>query len=70
MENALGHPSLIIGTMRLGAWGKGFSTSECDRFIRGCLDLGLQVFDHADIYGDHTTEKDFGKVLLQDPGLR
>lgn len=61
---------LIIGTMRLGKWGAGFSTAEYERFIDQCLELGLKDFDHADIYGSYTTEEEFGKVLSKRPELR
>jgi len=60
----------IIGTMRLGKWGAQFDTQEYDRYIRACIDLEYIDFDHADIYGDYTTEAEFGKVLAQDSGLR
>ncbi len=60
----------IIGTMLLGKWGQNFSATEVERFIRGCLDLGLNCFDHADIYGHYTTEALFGKVLKKDTELR
>ncbi|MEM9075836.1 MAG: aldo/keto reductase [Bacteroidota bacterium] len=61
---------LIIGTMRLGTWGSQLSTSEYEKFIEGCLELGLKDFDHADIYGHYTTEEDFGKVLESRKDLR
>ncbi|MEM9361665.1 MAG: aldo/keto reductase [Bacteroidota bacterium] len=60
----------IIGTMRLGTWGSQLSTSEYEKFIEGCLELGLKDFDHADIYGHYTTEEDFGNVLKSRKGLR
>ncbi|MGB5821973.1 MAG: aldo/keto reductase [Saonia sp.] len=60
----------IIGTMRLGSWGSNLLTKEYEEFIEGCLELGLIDFDHADIYGDYTTEADFGKVLKSRPDLR
>ncbi|WP_435623623.1 aldo/keto reductase [Flagellimonas sp.] len=61
---------LIIGTMRLGTWGSQLSTSEYEKFIEGCMELGLIDFDHADIYGHYTTEEDFGKVLKSRKDLR
>lgn len=61
---------LIIGAMRLGSWGVGFDTKNFHFFIKECIDLGLNTFDHADIYGDYTTEADFGQVLKKNPGLR
>lgn len=61
---------LTVGTMRLGAWGAKMNTSQIARFIEECLSLGLTDFDHADIYGDYTTEGDFGKALVANPEFR
>jgi predicted oxidoreductase len=38
--------------------------------IAACTDNNITSFDHADIYGDYTTEEDFGKALVQLPGIR
>ncbi|HET8861263.1 aldo/keto reductase [Marivirga sp.] len=62
--------SYLIGTMRLGSWGENFNTSQWIDFIEKSLELGLRDFDHADIYGDYTTEADFGKALKDRPNLR
>jgi len=61
---------LIIGTMRLGTWGANLDTAAWQTFIEACLSMNMTTFDHADIYGDYTTERDFGKVLKQAPQLR
>jgi len=61
---------LIIGTMRLGTWDANYDTAQWQSFIEDCLALGMTTFDHADIYGDYSTEADFGKVLKQAPQLR
>jgi len=34
------------------------------------MELGFSTFDHADIYGDHTTEAEFGAALRQHPEWR
>lgn len=60
----------IIGTMRLGAWGVRMNSQELERFIDECLDLGLNDFDHADIYGHYTSETEFGTVLKRRPDLK
>ncbi len=54
---------IIAGTMTWGVWGKGYSTNVMAGLIESCLDMGITVFDHADIYGGYTTEADFGKAL-------
>ena len=69
-ENPITFSPLIIGTMRLGAWGAKLTTQELEYFIDQCLDLGLNDFDHADIYGHYTEEGNFGKVLKRRPELR
>ncbi len=61
---------LIIGTMRLGDWGVKMDTANLESFVEECLALGLKDFDHADIYGDYTTEQDFGALLTIRPDLR
>jgi predicted oxidoreductase len=60
----------IAGCMRWGKWGANFSTSEYNTMIERCLYNGITSFDHADIYGDYTTEEEFGKVLKSNPSLR
>lgn len=55
--------SPIAGCMRWGAWGSKFSTSTYQNMISACLDQGITAFDHADIYGDYTTESDFGAAF-------
>ena len=62
--------SIIVGTMRLGKWGSDLSTQELERFIDGCLDLGLKDFDLADIYGNYTGEEQFGQVLKRRSDLK
>jgi predicted oxidoreductase len=56
---------LIAGTMTWGIWGKNFSTDEMNTMIHHCVGNGITTFDHADIYGDYTTEAAFGKALIQ-----
>lgn len=67
---ALQFSDMIIGVMRLGDWGAKLSNDELERFIDGCLDLGIRDFDHADIYGGYTSESQFGQVLKRRPDLR
>lgn len=59
----------VIGCMKLGAWGARFNKSEMEIFIDEALDLGLHQFDHADIYGGHTTESEFGNIVALRPDL-
>ncbi|MGD1982207.1 MAG: aldo/keto reductase [Flavobacteriales bacterium] len=61
---------IVVGTMRWGIWDANFKTSDYQRMIEKSLELGFTTFDHADIYGDHTTEIEFGAVLKSHPELR
>ena len=56
--------------MRWGKWGADFSTQQYLTIIETCLEMGIDKFDHADIYGHYTTEAEFGKALLLQPSLR
>lgn len=60
----------IVGCMRWGVWGENFTTSQYEQKINQCLEIGLDFFDHADIYGHYTTEADFGKALKGNTSLR
>lgn len=69
-KNSIEFSPYLVGTMRLGKWGEKFSTKQWIDFIEKSLALGLKDFDHADIYGDYTTEADFGKMIKEKPHLR
>lgn len=56
---------IIAGAMSWGNWGKQFNSQEIISLINTCLEQQITTFDHADIYGDFTTESDFGKALKQ-----
>ncbi|WP_234111350.1 aldo/keto reductase family oxidoreductase [Chryseobacterium sp. R2A-55] len=56
---------IIVGTMRWGIWGANLSGREVQRLIETSLYLGLSTFDHADIYGNYTTEKLFGDAFSE-----
>ena len=60
----------IVGCMRWGVWGENFTTSQYEQIINQCLEIGLDIFDHADIYGHYTTEADFGHALKSNTSLR
>jgi len=60
----------IAGCMRWGKWGSGFNTNDYYSMIQECLTNGITTFDHADIYGDYTTEHEFGKALEHNNALR
>ena len=37
--------------------------AKMEQIINLCLELGINTFDHADIYGDFTIEEHFGKII-------
>ena len=53
---------LIAGTMRWGIWGANHSVKEIQKLIQVCVEENITTFDHADIYGGHTTEELFGNA--------
>lgn len=54
---------IIIGTMRWGVWGANHSIRAVQNLIEVSCQENLTTFDHADIYGDYTTEKLFGDAF-------
>ena len=54
---------LIAGTMKWGELGKKYNTAEMQTVINCCLENNISSFDHADIYGDYSTEAAFGKAF-------
>ena len=54
---------IIAGTMNWGSWDKKLATTEMANLINVCVENKITTFDHAAIYGDYTTEADFGKAL-------
>jgi myo-inositol catabolism protein IolS len=56
-----------IGTWQFGGeWGKDFAQDEVDRmFVRG-RDLGINLVDTAECYGDHLSESLIGRAIERD----
>ncbi len=57
---------IALGCMRIGE----LDQDSLYQLITTALDLGINFFDHADIYGDGVCEKHFGEVLKAHPELR
>jgi len=51
---------IISGVMTWGEWGKNLNTKEVAQLISHTVDQGITTIDHADIYGNYTTEALFG----------
>ena len=56
---------VIAGTMTWGQWGKQLSKSQMIDLMQYCLEHNIHTFDHADIYGDYSTEADFGNAFAE-----
>jgi len=56
---------IIAGTMNWGIWDKNLSATEMAHLINLCIENKITTFDHADIYGDYTTESQFGKAFIE-----
>lgn len=61
----MNYSRIIAGTMSWGNWGKQFNSQQMIRMMNTCLESSITTFDHADIYGDYTTERDFGNAFKQ-----
>lgn len=51
--------------MTWGIWGKNCNTKQMITLMNSCLESSITTFDHADIYGGYTTEKEFGKAFSE-----
>ncbi|MDO1501981.1 aldo/keto reductase [Winogradskyella maritima] len=63
MKTSKTYSKIISGAMTWGRWGKQCSTAEMAELIEHNIDIGIATFDHADIYGDYSTEGEFGKAF-------
>lgn len=63
MKHMTTYSRIIAGTMTWGNWGKQLATNEMIALMNSCLELNITTFDHADIYGDYTTEEQFGAAF-------
>jgi predicted oxidoreductase len=61
----LKYSKIIAGTMAWGQWGKQLKTKEMSSLIHHCLENDITTFDHADIYGDYSTEAEFGIAFVE-----
>lgn len=61
----MNYSKIIAGTMTWGVWGKKLSKTAMIERINHCIEHNITSFDHADIYGDYTTEADFGNAFVE-----
>ncbi len=51
--------------MTWGIWGKNLNENQMIELMNSCIDNQISSFDHADIYGDYTTEAAFGTAFAK-----
>ncbi len=59
-------PAIGVGCMRL----LDLNLAETDKFVKESMEMGLNFFEHADIYGGNQCETQFGTVLEKNSSLR
>lgn len=65
-KSSLMVPRIAVGCMRITALDEAQAAS----YLNKCLELGLNFFDHADIYGQGRCEEQFAKALPMNSALR
>ena len=58
--------SIALGCMRIGS----LTLEEAEELVICALENGVNLFDHADIYGNRKCEEIFGEILRRNPQLR
>lgn len=68
----LGKTGLRVSIVGVGAWqfggewGRDFTQPEVDRLLRHAKELGINLIDTAECYGDHLSESLVGKTIEKD----
>ncbi|WP_375406689.1 aldo/keto reductase family oxidoreductase [uncultured Amnibacterium sp.] len=66
-QTDLSAPNVILGLMRI----PDMSDEEIRTLVRTAIDVGVTMFDHADVYGgDHLCERRFGEAMAFTPAER
>lgn len=59
---------VALGFWRWKEWN--ITVEELESLVRGAMELGITLFDHANIYDEGRPETAFGEMLARNPGLR
>jgi len=59
-------PAVALGCMRITE----LDDAQAEIYVRNCMELGINFFDHADIYGGGECESQFARVLRRMPAER
>jgi predicted oxidoreductase len=66
-QTDLSAPDVVLGLMRI----PDMSDEEIRTLVRSAIDVGVTMFDHADVYGgDHLCERRFGEAMAFSPAER
>lgn len=68
MAEGLEFSRIIHGQMRIKDWR--MTPGELLKFTQQIIELGIDTFDNANIYGDYSCEELFGQALQLKPSLR
>ena len=66
LGTALSSAPIALGCMRIA----GMEEARAEALVQTALDQGIDLFDHADIYGGGESERLFGRILKRSPGMR
>ncbi|MCM3585563.1 aldo/keto reductase [Mesobacillus maritimus] len=67
----LGTSDLEVSNLSLGCMGLGKLTVEqAEKVLHNALELGIDFFDHADIYSGGKSEEIFAEALKMNPSIR
>ncbi|WP_268122157.1 aldo/keto reductase [Roseivirga pacifica] len=67
LSNEVSISRLVHGVWRMTEWN--MQPKDTVQLVEKCLELGIDTFDHADIYGDYQCEEMFGKAMELAPEL-
>jgi predicted oxidoreductase len=65
-KSSLEVPPIAVGCMRINS----ISKAEAEKFLRTALDLGLNFFDNADVYGGGECEQIFADAIHMNSSMR
>jgi predicted oxidoreductase len=65
-------PDLSLSNISYGVWrwSEEQTARALQELVECCLEVGIDTFDHADLYNDYRNEAFFGALLKNDPRLR
>lgn len=67
----IGHSELVVSTLGMGCWAYGGGAywgsqpqKDVEDVVRQALDMGVNLFDTAEMYNDGASERSLGQALL------